>query len=264
MAAGLLDKPWEPVAADNADANTLDKPNVHEDSRAFGTDRVAQNASLTNDTNASLAAPTTPSSLPEIKEPVLVATTRREDAVWRDKSTTFRQRALSNETEAARPEIKEPVLNPTSPKPVGGWTPNHELKPPPMGSSWLSWAVNNEVVAAGNATDDTKRKSKQLTVQLFPQRLAAILSQAERFARQQFAPFRAGNKTKASRRTSDEGETPRRAKYFPEVTQVALSLLNQTGGILPARLVPYSHAAAKEQHQRYIPLTPEARGTEHE
>ncbi|XP_034240820.1 uncharacterized protein LOC117645041 [Thrips palmi] len=200
------------------------------------------------------------------------------------------------------------------------WTPAVELNPPPLGGThiWQHWPPSKPVAAAvpSVAADKESRRAannsrafsffdgdashppppppaptagnwseRSITVQLLPQRLVALLEQAERYARLAFMPFAAVNSFFSGRDLDAAGPTAassagtrgdkgspsaaqRRAKHVPAASASSAasaapgaatpSPAPSTGEPTPY-LVPLSYSRndpRPQQHTaKYIPLT---------
>ncbi|KAK7869887.1 hypothetical protein R5R35_006689 [Gryllus longicercus] len=183
------------------------------------------------------------------------------------------------------PDIKEPVLTPrTSPAPApaaeegdgadgGGraarlagrfsseadtrlWIPAADLNPPPLSSppAWRHWALARAPAPALAPTPTPAHADARAprTLQFLPQRLVALLSQAERFARRalggEVAEVEGDGKGKD--KDGDDAAGPRRSKALataappPLPPAVALDARGGGGGGGGGALVALAHGAA--------------------
>nr|CAD7435116.1 unnamed protein product [Timema monikensis] len=260
LSGDVLEHPsWHPL-----DTNSL------EDSRAFNSDIftvVLGEGNLTADGGPHpLVDRSSGVSADEIKEPVL------RQAVWapigKTSSSSVRRNGSRSE-DPLRPEITEPVLNPKTLVPASITSTlkpsvvrtRHisDLSPPPEGS-WSSWR--------SDAVAEEPSSGQMQTVQLFPQRLASILAQAERYARTTLVQTPTGNSQNNTSTDESSAQTQRRAKLMTtdgpdDVTVSPIIDARGVGGIVRTSqgsqvLVPYSYSSAdssSNQNTRFIPLS---------
>nr|CAD7417638.1 unnamed protein product [Timema poppensis] len=260
LSGDVLEHPsWHPL-----DTNSL------EDSRAFNSDIftvVLGEGNLTADGGPHpLVDRSSGLSADEIKEPVL------RQAVWapvgKTSSSSVRRNGSRSE-DPPRPEITEPVLNPKTLVPA---SITSTLKPsvvrtrhisdlsPPPEDAWSSWR--------SDATAEDPKLGPMQTVQLFPQRLASILAQAERYARTTLVQTPTGNSQNNTSTDGSSAQTLRRAKLMTtdgpdDVTVSPIIDARGVGGIVRTSqgsqvLVPYSYSSAdssSNQNTRFIPLS---------
>nr|CAD7461739.1 unnamed protein product [Timema tahoe] len=259
LSGDVLEHPsWHPL-----DTNSL------EDSRAFNSDIftvVLGEDNLTADGGPHpLVDRSSGVSVDEIKEPVL------RQVVWvpagKTPSSSIRRNGSRSE-DPPRPEITEPVLNP---KTLFSASITSTLKPsvvrtrhisdlsPPPEDAWSSWRSDSMA--------EEPRLGPMQTVQLFPQRLASILAQAERYARTTLVQTPTGNSQNNTSTDGSSAQTQRRAKLMttdgPDDVTVSPIIDARGVGIVRTSqgsqvLVPYSYSSAdssSNQNARFIPLS---------
>lgn len=171
--------PWSYVDVSDAGSNSLENTEI-ESGRAFSGSNFVP--STTPETPPRTTLPSNPTNRGEVREPVLQAT----------KKETGRSMRL--------PEITEPILRPRATR--QNFKNEDYSQDEPRTEPTEESEISNSTQAV-----------KSFTVQFLPERIAGILAQAEKYARQTLLPL-------ISQYTPSfvGGSRPERVKYFPPLT----------------------------------------------
>ena len=216
--SGLESIPWQPIEfPDSSNTNTVDGTHSKRDNaRSF--DSFMTSVALQNTTDGTTVTTPQPnittSERPEIKEPVLSAAAVHLSLTNSDANSTYSEitepvlnpkKLKADETSSPRPSLVKPreISIDASGKfdtQDSKWIPAQELNPPPLGGTptWQHWMTETKTVSPSEEKPKSDENSesaqgrrlgmpspteKSAMIQFFPQRLAALLAQAEYYAR---------------------------------------------------------------------------------
>ncbi|XP_068081171.1 uncharacterized protein [Anabrus simplex] len=231
---------------------------------------------------------TTGTPFPEIREPVLSPKTTTfsptDDGTPRPSAVKTREIPSASSSFSSEDDRRL-------------WIPSVELNPPPLGiaQTWQHWTlakssaqsmktqINESTIQGLNPSSNpsilqkaNRRSHQPVTIQLLPQRLAAFLAQAERYARLTFMPKSDTSvpnvESKLTKNNKEDLPSQRRGKHFtttvpPTVDSSLFQPRMDTDTVNNVEiLVPlsYSYKDDKKPDKQYIPLQYPTVGTAEE